>query len=115
MKIFIHYKEGSETDLHKTLKLTVPKKWLDKSPTKVLDLFVESYNARLVIAWICLKTLMFGIPLTKCRNYITIEPLAHHLENESGMALKEGDLIKNVMKDKVCVCVPLKCRETDSF
>ncbi len=61
MKVFVHYKEGSETDLHKTLKLTTPKMWLDKSPTKVLDLFVESYNARLVITWKCLKTLMFGV------------------------------------------------------
>ncbi len=51
MRVFVHYKEGSETDLHKTLKLTIPKKWLDKSPTKVLDLFIESYNARLVLTW----------------------------------------------------------------
>eukprot|EP01084_Bolivina_argentea_P236770 398061_1 len=79
MKVFVHYKEGTETDLRKTLKLTIPKKWLDKSPTKVLDLFIESYNAR---------------------NSNALDPSAHHLENKCDMALKEGDLIKNVMKDK---------------
>ncbi len=60
MKVFVRYEEGSETDKHKTLKLTIPKKWLDKSPTKVLDLFIESYNARLVIMWKYLKAMMFG-------------------------------------------------------
>lgn len=36
MKVYVHYEEGSDAELHVTLKLTLPKKWNDESPMKLL-------------------------------------------------------------------------------
>lgn len=37
MKVYVHYEEGSDAELHVTLKLTLPKKWHDESPVKLLQ------------------------------------------------------------------------------
>lgn len=47
MKVYVHYEpsgEGEEEAL--TLKLTLPKKWYAQPVSQVLDLFMESYNAK---------------------------------------------------------------------
>lgn len=36
MKVYVHFEEGSDAELHVTLKLTLPKKWNDESPMKLL-------------------------------------------------------------------------------
>lgn len=36
MKVYVHYEEGGDAELHVTLKLTLPKKWNDESPVKLL-------------------------------------------------------------------------------
>lgn len=36
MKVYVHFEEGSDAELHVTLKLTLPKKWNDESPVKLL-------------------------------------------------------------------------------
>lgn len=46
MKVYVHYEEGSNADLHVKLKLTLPKKWNDESPVKLLQLFIDAYNKR---------------------------------------------------------------------
>lgn len=45
MKVFLHYEEGADTNLHKTLKITLPKSWKNGPTSKLLNQFVESYNA----------------------------------------------------------------------
>lgn len=35
--MYVHYEEGSDAELHVTLKLTLPKKWNDESPMKLLQ------------------------------------------------------------------------------
>lgn len=37
MKVYVHYEEASNAELHVTLKLTLPKKWNDESPVKLLE------------------------------------------------------------------------------
>lgn len=37
MKVYVHYEEGSDAELHVTLKLTLPKKWNGESPVKLLQ------------------------------------------------------------------------------
>lgn len=37
MKVYVHYEEGSDAENHVTLKLTLPKKWNDESPAKLLE------------------------------------------------------------------------------
>ncbi|CAB1119694.1 unnamed protein product [Ectocarpus sp. CCAP 1310/34] len=46
MKVYVHFEEGSDAELHVTLKLTLPKKWNDESPVRLLKLFIDSYNKR---------------------------------------------------------------------
>lgn len=36
MKVYVHYEEGSDAEQHVTLKLTLPKRWNDESPVKLL-------------------------------------------------------------------------------
>ncbi len=45
MKVFLHYNETDDDSLHKTLKITLPKSWKNGPTSKLLDQFVESYNA----------------------------------------------------------------------
>ncbi|CAM9654957.1 unnamed protein product [Choristocarpus tenellus] len=77
MKVYVHYEQGSDTDLHVTLKLTLPKKWEDQNPVRVLELFVDSYNKR-----------------KPDNRLVTAEC---HLE-VSGKALTHGDTIGSTMK-----------------
>jgi len=45
MKVFLHYEEPDDSTLHKTLKITLPKSWKNGPTSKLLEQFVESYNA----------------------------------------------------------------------
>jgi len=45
MKVIIHYTDNENADLHKTLKITLPKSWKSGPTSKLLGQFVESYNA----------------------------------------------------------------------
>mmetsp|Transcript_13817 Transcript_13817/g.13397 ORF Transcript_13817/g.13397 Transcript_13817/m.13397 type:complete len:213 (-) Transcript_13817:297-935(-) len=45
MKVFIHYEDNKDTELHKSLKLTLPKSWKNGSVSKILSQFVETYNS----------------------------------------------------------------------
>lgn len=44
MKVFLHYQDNDDTNLHKTLKITLPKSWKNGPTSKLLGQFVESYN-----------------------------------------------------------------------
>mmetsp|Transcript_52895 Transcript_52895/g.158337 ORF Transcript_52895/g.158337 Transcript_52895/m.158337 type:complete len:307 (-) Transcript_52895:169-1089(-) len=44
MKVFLHYQDNDDSDLHKTLKITLPKSWKNGPTSKLLGQFVESYN-----------------------------------------------------------------------
>ncbi|CAM9101928.1 unnamed protein product [Heterosigma akashiwo] len=80
MKVYVHYEEGSDESLHKTLKLTLPKKWADKETNKVLDLFLESYNAK--------------------NPGNLLEMGSVHLENSRGQKMSGQDLVKDLMNDR---------------
>jgi hypothetical protein len=44
MKILLRYEEHDDEDLHLTLRLTLPKKYVDGLTKNVCDLFVKQYN-----------------------------------------------------------------------
>lgn len=44
MKILLRYEEHDDDDLHLTLRLTLPKKYVDGPTKNVCDLFVKQYN-----------------------------------------------------------------------
>jgi len=37
MKVYVHYEDNTSEDLHLTLKLTLPKKWVDQPIKQVLE------------------------------------------------------------------------------
>jgi len=80
MKVYVHYEESEDTEVHLTLKLTLPKKWLDQSTMKVLELFVESYNKK------------------KPEN--TLDLSLVHMENSRGQKLTELDVVSDTMNDR---------------
>jgi len=45
MKVILHYEEPDDSSLHKSLKITLPKSWKGGPTSKLLDQFVDSYNA----------------------------------------------------------------------
>ena len=45
MKVFLHYEGNEDKSLHKSLKITLPKKWKSGPINKLLEFGVESYNA----------------------------------------------------------------------
>ena len=45
MKVFIHYEDVENVDWHKSLKITLPKSWKKGPVSRILQQFVESYNA----------------------------------------------------------------------
>jgi hypothetical protein len=46
MKVFLNYEDNENSDLHKSLKITLPKSWKNGPASNLLDQFVESYNAK---------------------------------------------------------------------
>ncbi|KAL3797427.1 hypothetical protein HJC23_010553 [Cyclotella cryptica] len=45
MKVFLRYEENDDESTHKTLKITLPKSWKTGPTSRLLDQFIESYNA----------------------------------------------------------------------
>lgn len=45
MKVLLHYEDHEDAQVWKTLKITLPKSWKTGPTSKLLDQFVESYNA----------------------------------------------------------------------
>ena len=45
MKVLIHYEDNENSELHKSLKITLPKKWKTGPTHKLLDQFIETYNS----------------------------------------------------------------------
>lgn len=45
MKVFLRYEDNEDESVHKTLKITLPKSWKAGPNSRLLDQFVESYNA----------------------------------------------------------------------
>ena len=76
----MHYDTPSDAHLHKTLKMTLPKKWVPGPSSKLLIQFVESYNT--------------AFPL----NTITVE--GHHLELDNGISLSLNDIVEHTIKDR---------------
>lgn len=46
MKVFLNYEDNENSDLHKSLKITLPKSWKTGPASNLLEQFVESYNAK---------------------------------------------------------------------
>ncbi|KAG7352987.1 CHORD-domain containing protein [Nitzschia inconspicua] len=46
MKVFLNYEDNENSDLHKSLKITLPKSWKTGPSSNLLEQFVESYNAK---------------------------------------------------------------------
>jgi hypothetical protein len=44
MKVLLHYKDNENTELHKSLQITLPKKWKTGPTSRLLSQFVEVYN-----------------------------------------------------------------------
>jgi len=45
MKVFLHYAPSTVSETHhKTLKITLPKKWTKLPPANLLSTFIDSYN-----------------------------------------------------------------------
>lgn len=44
MKVYVHYEEGIDPELHLTLKLTLPRKWDGESPMKLLKVGSQRWN-----------------------------------------------------------------------
>ena len=84
-KVYVHYEEGADAELHVTLKLTLPAKWASESPLKLLELFVEAYNTR------------------KPANVLDVAQV--HLEDKQGVALAANDEIGEVIADRADVHV----------
>ncbi|KAL9179335.1 hypothetical protein ACHAXT_008625 [Thalassiosira profunda] len=45
MKVFLRYEDNEDESLHKVLKITLPKSWKSGPTARLLEQFVESYNA----------------------------------------------------------------------
>ena len=46
MKVFLHYEDNENTELHKSLKITLPKSWKSGPVSNLATQFVESYNVK---------------------------------------------------------------------
>lgn len=44
--MYVHYEEGTDAEQHVTLKLTLPKRWNDESPVKLLQVRIRSIDWR---------------------------------------------------------------------
>lgn len=85
MKVFIHYEDTESDDLHKTSKVTLPKKWLDGPVTSILKLFVDTYNKQFE------------------GNQLSLAEV--HLENDAGEALANECVVSKYLSSSVDVYV----------
>jgi hypothetical protein len=49
MKVLLHYEDNQNPELHKSLKITLPKSWKTGPVSKLLGQFVESYNSNEIL------------------------------------------------------------------
>lgn len=52
MKVYVHYEEGSDAEQHVTLKLTLPKRWNDESPIKLLQVCRPQPTYYITLCWV---------------------------------------------------------------
>lgn len=85
MKVFLHYEEPMDEDLHMTKQITLPKKWVAGPCSQVLQLFVDTYN--------------------KKHPEATITSSDHHLENADGEAVAGASVVANYFGEKADIHV----------
>jgi hypothetical protein len=85
MKVFIHYEDHANEELHKTSKVTLPKKWLIGPVSAIVDLFISAYNPK------------------NPANELTAASV--HLENDKGQALAGECVVSEYLFPSVDVYV----------
>lgn len=51
-KVYVHYEEGSDSELHTTLKLTLPRKWVAEGhPLQILEVSAMRLQLRAFAGW----------------------------------------------------------------
>merc|ERR1712066_95710 len=84
MKITIRYADNDKKNLHKSLKITLPKSWVNGPTSKLLNQFVESYNAS---------------PLGQ-ENTLQKEEMYLSLSNNGGPSLPSDGIVIKVISDR---------------
>jgi len=84
MKVTISYEDNDKKNLHKTLKITLPKSWVNGPTSKLLNQFVESYNAS---------------PLGH-ENTLLKEEMYLSLSNNGGPPLPSDGIVIKVISDR---------------
>eukprot|EP00980_Cylindrotheca_fusiformis_P001469 scaffold345_cov134-Cylindrotheca_fusiformis.AAC.80 len=98
MKVFLHYEDNENPDLHKTLKITLPKSWKTGPASNLLSQFVESYNAKFQAT----------NPLSEASLHLSIrQPVEqHHSEKTKLVPLCSDDVVIDQIPDRgdVYIC-----------
>jgi len=93
MKVVLHYEDNENTDLHKSLRITLPKSWKTGPTCKLLSQFVESYNAS--------ETLGRANPLTEQDLHLAIRDKASVTDDSKPlMSLASDAVIVDVIADR---------------
>lgn len=100
MKVVVKYEDNENADLHKSLRITLPKSWKTGPTSKLLDQFVESYNAS--------ETLGRANPLTLGDLHLAVRqkstPTASN-DSKALLPLASDAVIVNVIADREDVYV----------
>lgn len=97
MKVLIHYEDNLTTELHKTLKITLPKSWKTGPTSKLLGQFVETYNGN--------ETLGASNPLDVASLHLSIRRSDDRSGKSQLVNLASDEVVLDVIPDRADVYV----------
>lgn len=98
MKVLLHYEDNEDSDLHKSLKITLPKSWKTGPTSKLLAQFVESYNAN--------ETFKSANPLTESELHLAIrQPVSADNDKHTMLVLASDAVTVDVIPDRADVYI----------
>jgi hypothetical protein len=93
MKVFLRYEDNNDAALHKLLKITLPKSWKNGPTSRILQQFVESYNAN--------ETLGAANPLSESELHLAIrKPVKETSEETVLVDLPSNAITIEVIPDR---------------
>lgn len=97
MKVLLHYEDNENSDLHKSLKITLPKSWKTGPTSKLIGQFVETYNGN--------ETLGAANPMEEAQLHLSIRESDEKSGKSQLIDLTSDAVVLDVIPDRADVYI----------
>lgn len=95
MKVFLHYEDNEKSEVHKSLKITLPKSWKTGPASNLISTFVESYN----------KKFHDSNPLTESEVHLCIRKAVGNSEKTELVSICNDSMVVDEIGDRADVYI----------